>query len=178
MCKKTFLHSPRLLNRSCWSTVNTGVPFPRKDNTGFFLWVTVSVFRCWLTFLLSWATAAAFPWVTLFLLVVSGECWWHHWNVTKIKKSSHHSRDCGISAIFPAWWVQQLTYSTCKSSWMQLIFKYLYIPAHTEWNGEKISNNPQISPCRYFPGSEGPCDEAYSHGSGQSGPPDRVERLV
>lgn len=62
-----------------------------------------SVFRCWLTFLLSWATAAAFPWVTLFLLVVSGECWWHHWNVTKIKKSSHHSRDCGISAIFPAW---------------------------------------------------------------------------
>lgn len=41
-----------------------------------------------------------------------------------------------------------------------------------------LQHNPELSPCRYFPGSEGPCDKADSNGSGQSGPSDRVERLV
>lgn len=32
--------------------------------------------------------------------------------------------------------------------------------------------------CRDFPGSQGPCDQTHGHGSGQSGPSDRMERLV
>lgn len=35
-----------------------------------------------------------------------------------------------------------------------------------------------LSPRRDLPGRQGPCDQAHGDGSGQSGPPDRMERLV